>query len=182
MLENKVFEKGDFIVSRFTSSIVIFEGERVMSNFTSTEKFTLLLYYNPEKYMEGKNGWGKYEVMDVLDKDHEVDFNLYDNFENTSYRLATEEEKQEFIDTILLKYDLLWDDDEKCLLDAKTMERLGRKEIVYEYNNEPVNISGDKTDIQLKFCLAKKKKTQTQPAYQGRCLGYGDYDDFYNDD
>lgn len=174
----RTFKKGDFITNtNKPGSFAIFEGiER--ESYTTSKKFSVIVYYDPNKYCENQNGsgWDYQKFLEVATTKTRCDQTV-DGEESYWWKLCTEEEIEKAIQ-VLWDYGYCWNEKLLCIVNRETGEVVRPiTEPNLKYNGETVRpISKRLKDLLIGACkkMIEKKYSYSSNYYQVCYGGFWD--------
>ncbi len=163
----RAFKKGEFITNtNKPGSFAIFEGIECES-YTTSKKYSVIVYYDPNKYCENDNGsgWVHKPHLDVATNSTRCDITVDGDTESYWWKPCSDKEIEKAID-ILQSYGYYWNEDLLAVVAKDTGEIIRTViEPKVEYNGEVVKpISQRLKELLKNVCdgIIKKKYS-----YQG---------------
>lgn len=168
---NKYFQPGDIITNTYGSSFCIYEGRHIPSH-SGVDRYSLLVYYNPNRYQRARDGWSYDEFLDFAEDGHEVEFKITTNVENSTYRLCTQFERERF-KAILERFGYVWNDEKMALERIEDRNVISKIEPIKEvaYDGEII-APRNKEASETLSSLLKTLKPKTY-YYDDDTYGYG---------
>lgn len=171
-MTNELFEKGDFLKKDSKKgSFMIYEGNDLSEGYS--KKYTLVCYYDPEKYKMTSLGYNQVPHLEVASNTKRCSETVDTIREDFWIKKCTEKEKAEAL-KVLENYGYHWDEENMCLIDTTTGEVV--KKITLPDNTYYGQIIRPITEafkaMLKRFCIQANK-----PSYSTR---YSEYDDYYD--
>lgn len=168
----EIFQKGDFLKKdNKKGSFMIYEGNDMSEGYS--KKYTLVCYYDPEKYMMTTMGYHQVPHLEIATKTKRCEETIDTTREDFWIKKCNDKEKAEAI-KVLEDYGYCWDDENMLLIDTSTGEVI--KKITLPDNTYYGQIIKPITEafkaMLKRFCIQANK-----PAYSTR---YSEYDDYYD--
>lgn len=180
-MSNEVLQIGDFITYvNKPGAFGIYEGVLVDSTTQYLKSYSLVLYYEPNKYVDTEDGYKAIEYLDIATDSKRCEKTIDTNKENYWWHVATSKQKEEAINKLKEK-GYLWDEENFRLINIETGEIV--KKIYFpkiEYKGEIIKPICEKFKNFLKNFVKTKTKPSTTSYTQG---GYNRmYEDYYGCD
>jgi len=178
----KIFEKGDFVGwINVPGSFGIYEGKNLNTNGTYPKKMSLIMYYNPRKYMQVGDSYKEQPYMEVAENGNPCEKTIDTDKEDYWWHVLTPMQYENALN-VLEKHGYRWDEESLALIKIDTGEIV--KQIAapkLEYNGEIVKPI--RQDFKSKLTNFVKTQTKSTPYYYsgyGCCHFPSEVDDYWD--
>lgn len=176
------FYKGCFVTTcNKEGTFCIYEGEEVRAKYSAQKRYSVILSYDPKKYMKTEEGkWDSVPFLEVDDGNNPCEKQVDDKCESYWERLCTDEEIEQ-AHKIINQYGFAWNEKTLTLTKIATGEIVRRlKTPKIEYSGEKiVPITKEKMSLLKKVCKDANKPLATAHDYcEEYWNGYGRYDEY----
>ena len=163
-MTDKQFKPGDFITfQNKPGAFAIYEGNDISTTY---KRYSLVLSYNPKKYVETSEGYQTKPMLEYSTMKEDCNDTIEDDHETYWSRLCTTSEKENAT-RFLEEHGYSWDETTLTLMDKNTGQIITKvKQPKWEYNGEIIkHTTTSMRNLLKQTCINKNKRKEYAYSY-----------------